>query len=531
MSSETSPLYYENSKETTRSKLFRNSHRGLFVVLVLAAIYLLTCSSGGSSVDGERTVQHLTALTHEAEQHWIKTLPGLPKGKHEHQFSGYLTLANGKKLHYWFVESQNQPDSDPVVLWLNGGPGASSLGGLLNENGPFTVENDGLNLRRNPFSWNRNTNMLFFESPVGVGFSYDPSGNYTSDDFSQARENHEALLRFFDKFPTLRENEFYVTGESYGGVYVPTLAQEIMEKNNVEKDPSKTINLVGIAVGNGVNEYSTNSQLFFAYYHGLLGYDTWTDLKRKCPDLKEFAKPDFNFFNILKPNGQGNPCAKARVQAFSSMMASHINSYDIYRKCSHGDPMYGINKLIDELLPHQTKNPVSMIAQPLSIPMSLCLNTTAGTNYLNRKVVKEAMHVPSELQWGEIAMTNMSAAGLRQLNLTLDKPVLNYGMPLKGHVIPIWKRLLQNSIRVVIYHGDVDFMCDFLGGQWAVESMNLTVASEYQPWFTGKQASGFVKEFAENMTFLTIKGAGHMAPQWKPEETLQMFERYVLRIE
>ena len=106
-------------------------------------------------------------------------------------------------MHYWFIESQQDPSTDPVVLWLNGGPGASSLGGLLYENGPFSINDDGETLRRNPFSWNQHANMLYLESPVGVGFSFNSSGTYTSGDFLQARDNHEALLRFYEKFPNI----------------------------------------------------------------------------------------------------------------------------------------------------------------------------------------------------------------------------------------------------------------------------------------------------------------------------------------
>ena len=86
----------------------------------------------------------------------------------------------------------------------------------------------------------------------------------------------------------------------------------------------------------------------------------------------------------------------------------------------------------------------------------------------------------------------------------------------------------------MIYHGDVDFMCDFIGGEWAIESMKLATIDAYQPWHVldsdgTNQTGGFFKQYDKNMTFVTIKGAGHMAPQWKPAESLQMFERFVLR--
>ena len=100
-----------------------------------------------------------------------------------------------------------------------------------------------------------------------------------------------------------------------------------------------------------------------------------------------------------------------------------------------------------------------------------------------------------------------------------------------GRVTPIWKYLLKNGVRGVIYHGDVDFMCDFIGGQWAVHSLGLKQITRYSPWFVqgneAQQLGGFLEEY-EGMRYVTIRGAGHMAPQWKPEESKYMFDKFVL---
>ncbi len=157
---------------------------------------------------------------------------------------------------------------------------------------------------------------------------------------------------------------------------------------------------------------------------------------------------------------------------------------------------------------------------------------------MNNPQVKAALHVPPELEWSDLILTNTSTASFAALNLTLDRPVLNYGMPLQGHVVSYWKKLLNAGVRGVIYHGDVDFMCDFIGRQWAVESLGLNVTSPYRPWSAlptngeATQTSGFVKTFGDNkmMTYVTVKGAGHMVPQWKPKESLHMFERFVLQL-
>lgn len=225
------------------------------------------------------------------------------------------------------VESQDQPGTDPVVLWLNGGPGASSLGGLLYENGPFTINDDGQTLARNPTSWNKHANMLYIEAPVGVGFSYNISGEYTSGDVIQAEENYQSLVYFFnEKFPHLKSNAFFITGESYGGVYVPTLAEAVVRGNLEQPAAENQINLKGFAVGNGVNEFSANSQLYFAYYHGLIGGDLWKELQMSCPELREFHVPNYNFFDLASedPSSPKDACTSKRLESYAVMMSRYV---------------------------------------------------------------------------------------------------------------------------------------------------------------------------------------------------------------
>lgn len=165
----------------------------------------------------------------------IKSLPGLNGTVPFRQYSGYLDGGKGRRLFYWLAESEKSPADDPLVLWLNGGPGCSSLEGLFSENGPFRVQADGKSLQRDPFSWNAIANVLFLESPVNVGFSYlDSSSNLTEaelyNDEATVEAKYQALLDFFIKYPNLKKHKLYITGESYAGVYIPLLTRMILEK-------------------------------------------------------------------------------------------------------------------------------------------------------------------------------------------------------------------------------------------------------------------------------------------------------------
>jgi len=109
-----------------------------------------------------------------------------------------LNAGNNNLFHYLFVESQGNPKTDPLVntdskfiiikflkvLWLNGGPGCSSLEGIFEELGPYLINKDGKTLRQNPYSWNKYASIIFLESPAWVGFSYNTKSKniLTNDD-------------------------------------------------------------------------------------------------------------------------------------------------------------------------------------------------------------------------------------------------------------------------------------------------------------------------------------------------------------
>jgi carboxypeptidase C (cathepsin A) len=156
----------------------------------------------------------------------IESLPdyGAPPTPH---FSGYLdgtagcdTESNGDfcKIHYWLALAEDDPLDKPVVLWLNGGPGSSSILGFLQENGPLIMRADG-GLMENPWGWTKLANVMVVEAPVGVGFSYcanqlDGEVCENTDKFT-ASTSRAALQDFFgNKFPELASNEFFITGES-----------------------------------------------------------------------------------------------------------------------------------------------------------------------------------------------------------------------------------------------------------------------------------------------------------------------------
>ncbi|CAN9507029.1 unnamed protein product [Ophioblennius macclurei] len=432
----------------------------------------------------------------------VKILPGMSFKPNYKQWSGYLQTRPGRFLHYWFVTSQRNPVKDPLVLWLNGGPGCSSLDGFLSENGPFHVNDDGATLYENPSSWNKIANVVYLESPAGVGYSYSDDKNYATNDDEVADDNYKALQSFFAKFPNFTQNEFFIFGESYGGIYAPTLSLR------VAKGPAK-INFKGFAVGNGLSSFALNDQslIYFGYYHGLFGEDLWRDLNINCCNKE---KCDFY-------NSSSETCQILVNHAFEIVYNSGLNEYALYLNCEGGRQSHrGYKWAMSHLFRNFRKDlHTHKFADPISASMSLsevppCINSTAQKNWLNRGDVRKALHIPDILPPWDICSEEVGG---------------NYTI-LYSTMKDVYLKLLALGLRALVYNGDTDMACNFLGDQWFVEDLGIKETTKYQTWIHENQVAGFYQQFG-NITFLTVKGAGHMVPQWAPGPALHLFESFI----
>jgi serine carboxypeptidase-like clade 2 len=166
------------------------------------------------------------------------------------------------------------PATDPLLFWTNGGPGSSSIAyGFWTEHGPFRLAQNGTVVEPYEYSWNRRASVLYVEQPSGVGLSWSADeAHYVTNDAQASMDNLLFLKSFFGVFPSFRTNDFFVTGESYGGHYVPQLSNRILD------DPAfmGSINMQGFWIGNpGINSdwyYNINEYAFltFMYTHALL---------------------------------------------------------------------------------------------------------------------------------------------------------------------------------------------------------------------------------------------------------------------
>ena len=164
-------------------------------------------------------------------------------------YSGFLTVnrTSNSNLFFWYFPAENGNKSAPLVLWLQGGPGSSSMYGLLKENGPFLADVDKAGrpfIRSNPYRWSANHNVLYIDNPVGTGFSFTDHFEAYPNSIEESTEDLFVFLQqFLLMFPELQKVEFYPFGESYAGKYVPALAHKIHTENKKEDDNNIKINL------------------------------------------------------------------------------------------------------------------------------------------------------------------------------------------------------------------------------------------------------------------------------------------------
>lgn len=182
------------------------------------------------------------------------------------QYTGWLDIGR-KHFFFWYFQSRKDPTRDPLTLWLTGGPGGSSMLGMLQELGPCLINEHGNGTYHNPSGWSAISNLLFVDQPAGVGFSYlDKHEPVPADSFTSAQDMHVFLQIFVHQvFPEKADAPFHISGESYGGHYVPTLAAEIVAQNTLRPDQPQ-VPLKSIFVGNA---YVSPLDITFGYWETL----------------------------------------------------------------------------------------------------------------------------------------------------------------------------------------------------------------------------------------------------------------------
>lgn len=382
------------------------------------------------------------------------------------------------------MESQNDPSVDPVVIWLNGGPGSSSFLGFFEENGPYKIHQDSgeeIELQQNPFSWNINATYIMVDQPAGTGLSYARKDCYATTEALAMDQLSGGIRKLLHSTPCEKYIglPLYVFSESYGGHYVPELATRILEGN---RDGEAYINLQGIGIGDGwVNPIVSSSTYGqFAYSHGLI------DEAQKSHVDSLYENCSKAIIATLPTPSRKSDVICNKIEEYISAVSGGVNVYDVRDFEDYDFESIG--------------------------------------GYLNLPEVREALHLDCSNN-STADDCPMWAASSAKVGYLLERGE-------EGSTAPLFPALIS-SLRVLVYNGIFDMDCNFMGTDKWLSQLDWPNQQKWNalgrtPWYIGdgKTIAGHMRSLG-NLTQLTILNAGHLVPMDAPDVALSMLNTFI----
>ena len=400
-------------------------------------------------------------------------------------YAGYALVNESarNKLFFWYVPALNQDPDAPLLIWLQGGPGSSSLFGMFSENGPFEVESDYKTLRPRKSTWNSNQGMIFIDNPVGAGYSYTESENgyCTNTKIEVSSQLYELMQQFYDVFPEQLHNPLYITGESYAGHYVPGLAFKIHEENNrVGLSQRRKLPLAGLAIGDG-----------------------WID-----PYSQLSAYPDMLFdIGVSDINEKGVFNAYVESSRAFIEKGNMYDAFTVWDEMINGD-IYPYPNYYHNVTGSNDYDNFMNTNSPPSLGYYYPFVTASST--------RKGIHVGDRTYGGN--------SGLCEMNLVED-----FMVSFKGEM-----EVLMDHYPVLIYSGQLDVI---IGAaltekmlptfRWKDrESFARAKKAVWRVFPSDTEVAGYVKQ-SGFVTQAVVRSAGHLVPFDQPERALNLLEKWI----
>uniref|UniRef100_A0A7N1A1Z1 Carboxypeptidase n=1 Tax=Kalanchoe fedtschenkoi TaxID=63787 RepID=A0A7N1A1Z1_KALFE len=393
--------------------------------------------------------------------------------------SGYLpvTAAGDSAIFYTFYEAQNPPASPltdtPLLIWLQGGPGCSSMVGNFFELGPWRLNpnNPNLQLEHNPGAWNRIFGLLFLDNPIGTGFSIASSIEaIPRDQDGVARHLYAAITKFIGLDPSFRSRQLYITGESYAGKYIPAIGSHILKMNSL-LPVAEQVNLAGVAIGNGFTDPATQvaTHAANAYFFGLINESQKCRLEQAQSEAVKLAKM-----------GNWSAATDARNKAMDMLqnMTGFATLYDFTR----------------------------------SVPYE----THLVTRFLKSKEIKRRLKAKEDIEFIECSRI--------------------VGHALHDDMMKSTKHLVEfmlRHVKVLLYQGHLDLRIGVVSNEAWIKSMAWEgiddfLAAERKIWKVEDQLAGYVQKW-DKLCDVVLLGAGHLVPADQPLRSQAMIEDWVIQ--
>ncbi|KAH8888454.1 serine carboxypeptidase [Thozetella sp. PMI_491] len=447
---------------------------------------------------------------------------------------------------FWFFEARKAPENAPLAIWLNGGPGASSIMGLLEENGPCFIGPDSKSTYLNPWSWNNEVNMLYLDQPNQVGFSYDvptngsvvfdgedfrvilddfvggvPESNLTnrvgtfgSQKVSQTANSTEeaahALWHFaqtwFSEFPNYKpaDDRISLWAESYGGHYGPGFFRFFQRQNDLiangtsPEENAVPLHLDTLGIVNGlidaVVQGEGSIQMPYNNTYGIEIYNQSTydrlmhdwrrpgGLKERLTACQEALKEYDPIYLMRSGKNLTELCGDVDFG---------LGAIDLYQSIDNGRAWFDIG--------HPRADPFP--------PPHL-------TGYLTEASVLEALGVP-------VNHSGTSRPVSDVFQTTFDI--------VHGGFLDAIAYLLDSGVKVHMMYGDRDFACNWIGGELASLAIPYSRSAQfantgYSALLTPDGISGQTRQLG-NYSFTRVFQAGHEVPSYQPAAAYEIFMR------
>ena len=390
----------------------------------------------------------------------------------------------------------------PLMLWFNGGPGASSMFGAMSENGPYLIQDSGL-VTENPYTWNQKAHIMYWDNPVGAGYSYNDEYDFVTDEDQVGERMYRALQIFFQdkRYQKYLKCPLYVTGESYGGKYIPAICNVIRQKTYGPDPGSKIkpaekgdvkINLKGMAIGNPY-------------------MDPYLQTIKRLECGLELGFLDTKQHRLLMENAERLKKALDKGDYTTAFNYNQGIKKDLIA-CGGNVAIYDVRIWDFDLVG----------------PMVV--------KYFRQNAVKKAHNVPEDRPWESADETGPVTFHLMQDFMTSSS---------QSSLQPFLEQLDDNgkpAYRVLIYTGNLDMSCGIAGTEMMLQNLKWKYAKEWknldrEVWASPRstladhttvpgKTKGFVKSYA-NLIQMVIPRSGHMVPSCRPEISREMINTFI----